>query len=139
MIWEAIIISLITLGVVATGSFFVSALYFVVKHRTHRFGALMGTLMAVAGLVSVFVNPVTNYLLGSAVDGWRLENMRRECLGKPAESLQVWNGAPDSSWTDEGEVRMTWRRTSPSFSMMKANTVAVLSNGVVRAIWLDDD
>ena len=119
-------------------AFFVGAGFFAIKKRTHRFGLALAIVLGVGGVLSLFLNPIPNIILGLSLDEARLESIRKRSLNQSEDVLFKTLGQPDASWTNEYGTFLTWRGTSPFWSMYPQDTMALLSNGVITGIWSDD-
>jgi hypothetical protein len=137
MNWNSAIIGGFTIGIAISLCFFVCALFFAMNRRTYRFGAPLAVLLAIGGILTIFINPTINITLSLRIDESRLKALRGECLNQPPERLLRRLGAPDTSTTNEYGVCHAWLNTSPFFSKFPQNTIAIVSNETVVGIWLD--
>jgi hypothetical protein len=138
MNWNVTTIGMLMASLVVTAGFFVGAGFFAIRKRSHRFGWLLAVVLGLCGVLSLFLNPIPNIILGLSLDEARLESIRKCSLNQDEKVLFRTLGNPDSSWTNEYGTFFTWRGTSPFWSMYPQDTMALASNGVITGIWSDD-
>ena len=138
MNWNATTIGMLVASLAVSAAIFVGAGFFAIKKRAHRFGPILAIVLAVVGVLTLFLNPIPNIILGLSIDEARLEAVQKQNLNQPEEALLKTLGQPDASWTNDYGTFFRWRGTSPFWSMYPQDTMAVASNGIITGIWSDD-
>jgi hypothetical protein len=138
MNWNMTTIGMLAASLAVSVAFFVGAGFFAIKKRAHRFGLALAIVLGVVGVLTLFLNPIPNIILGLSLDEARLESIRTRSLNQSEDVLFRMLGQPDASWTNEHGTFFTWRGTSPFWSMYPQDTMALASNGTITGIWSDD-
>jgi hypothetical protein len=138
MNWNATTIGMLAASLAVSAAFFGGAGFFAIRKRRHRFGLTLAIVLGVVGVLSLFLNPIPNIILGLSLNEARLESIRKRSLNQSEDVLFRVLGQPDASWTNEYGTFFTWRGTSPFWSMYPQDTMALASNGVITGIWIDD-
>jgi len=138
MNWNTTTIGMLAASLAGSAAIFVGAGFFAIKKRTQRFGLALAMVLGVVGVLSLFLNPIPNIILGLSLDEARLESIRKRSLNQSEDVLFRTLGQPDAAWTNEYGTFFTWRGTSPFWSMYPQDTMALASNGTITGIWSDD-
>jgi hypothetical protein len=99
---------------------------------------LVACIIGIAFIASVILNPIANLLIGYRIDEHLNQLRTQRFVNKPLSKMIDSMGTPNHSWTNNDGQYVSFYATSPWFCFYKSDTLAYVSNGIVKQVWEDD-